>query len=43
VVLPPAGLILGLLTVQQGEREAGLRLIAVSVLAAIVWVLLFTA
>jgi hypothetical protein len=43
VVLPPAGLILGLLNIQQDDRELGMRLIAVSVLAAIVWVLLFTA
>lgn len=41
IVLPPAGLILGLLTVQQGDRDRGMRLIAVSVLAAVVWVLLF--
>ncbi|HEX6667517.1 MAG TPA: hypothetical protein VF081_13075 [Solirubrobacterales bacterium] len=43
VVLPPAGLILGLLNIQQDDRELGYRLIAVSVLAAIVWVLLFVA
>jgi hypothetical protein len=43
VVLPPAGLILGLLNIQQEDRELGIRLIAVSVLAAIVWVLLFVA
>jgi hypothetical protein len=43
VVLPPAGLILGLLNIQQDDRELGIRLIAVSVLAAIVWVLLFVA
>ncbi len=41
VVLPPAGLILGLLAVQQGERDLGMRLIAVAALAAVVWVLLF--
>jgi hypothetical protein len=41
VVLPPAGLILGLLNLQQGDREQGMRLIAVSLLAAVVWVLLF--
>jgi hypothetical protein len=41
VVLPPAGLLLGLLELQQGDREKGLRLIAVAVLAALVWVLLF--
>jgi len=43
VVLPPAGLILGLLNIQQNDRELGIRLIAVSVLAAVVWVLLFVA
>ncbi len=41
IVLPPAGVLLGLLNIQQGERDLGMRLIAVSVLAAIVWVLLF--
>ncbi len=43
IVLPPAGVLLGLLNIQQGERDLGMRLIAVSVLAAIVWVLLFVA
>jgi hypothetical protein len=43
VVLPPAGVLLGLLNLQQGERDLGMRLIAVSVLSAIVWVLLFVA
>jgi hypothetical protein len=41
IVLPPAGVLLGLLNVQQGQRDLGMRLIAVSLLAAIVWVLLF--
>jgi hypothetical protein len=41
VVLPPAGLLLGFLNLQQENRELGLRLIGVSVLAAVVWVLLF--
>jgi hypothetical protein len=41
VVLPPAGLILGLLNLQQDDRDLGMRLIAVSVLSAVVWVLLF--
>ncbi|MCW2987896.1 MAG: hypothetical protein JWM24_834 [Solirubrobacterales bacterium] len=41
VVLPPAGLLLGLLNIQQDDRDLGLRLIAVSVLSAVVWVLLF--
>jgi hypothetical protein len=41
IVLPPAGLILGLLNLQQGNRELGIRLVLVSLLAAVVWVLLF--
>jgi hypothetical protein len=41
VVLPPAGLLLGLLNLQQGKRELGIRLVLVSLLAALVWVLLF--
>ena len=40
VLLPPAGLILGLVAMQK-ERELGVRLIVVSLLAALVWVLLF--
>lgn len=43
VVLPPAGLLLGLLNIQQGQRDLGIRLIVVSILAAVVWVLLFVA
>jgi hypothetical protein len=41
VVLPPAGVLLGLLELQQDDREQGIRLIGVSILAAVVWVLLF--
>jgi hypothetical protein len=41
IVLPPAGLIIGLAQLQQ-DRERGLRLIATAVLAAIAWVLLLT-
>jgi hypothetical protein len=41
IVLPPAGALLGALNLQQGERDLGMRLIAVSLLAAIVWVLIF--
>jgi hypothetical protein len=41
VVLPPAGLLLGLLNIQQENRDLGIRLILVSVLSAVVWVLLF--
>jgi hypothetical protein len=40
VLLPPAGLLLGLVEVRQ-DRELGVRLLAVSVLAAVVWTLLF--
>jgi hypothetical protein len=40
VFLPPAGLILGLLALSQEDRELGIRLIIVSILAAVVWVLL---
>ena len=43
IVLPPAGLILGLLNISQDNRDLGIRLIVVSVLAAVVWVLLFAA
>ncbi len=41
VLLPPAGLILGLAALQKPDRELGARLIVVSLLAALVWVLLF--
>jgi len=43
VLLPPAGLLIGLSQLQKHgeERNLGVRLIVVSVLAAIVWVLLF--
>ncbi|MFI5025958.1 MAG: hypothetical protein ACHQCI_04330 [Solirubrobacterales bacterium] len=41
VLLPPAGLILGLAALQKPDRELGVRLIVVSLLAALVWVLLF--
>jgi len=40
VLLPPAGLILGLAELQK-DRAMGLRLISVALLAALVWVLLF--
>jgi hypothetical protein len=40
VLLPPAGLILGLAALQQ-DRELGIRVIVVALLAAVVWVLLF--
>jgi len=40
VLLPPAGLLLGLVELRQ-DRELGIRLLTVAVLAAIVWTLLF--
>jgi len=40
VFLPPAGLILGLAELRE-DRTLGARLIVVSLLAALVWVLLF--
>ena len=40
VLLPPAGLLLGLVELRQ-DRELGIRLLAVAVLAAVVWTLLF--
>jgi hypothetical protein len=40
VILPPAGVILGFVEMQQ-DREAGVRLIVVSLLAAVVWASLF--
>ena len=42
VVLPPAGLVLGLAALQE-DRELGMRVVAVAVLAAVVWALLFLA
>jgi len=41
VLLPPAGLLIGLSQLQR-DRELGLRLIATAVLATIAWVLLLT-
>jgi hypothetical protein len=40
VLLPPVGVMLGAVALQS-DRAQGMRLIAVSMLAAIVWVLLF--
>jgi hypothetical protein len=42
VLLPPAGLVLGLIGLQE-ERDKGIRLLIVSVLAAVVWTLVFVA
>ncbi len=41
IVLPPAGLLLGLLNLLQENRVLGIRLILTSLAAAVVWVLLF--
>ncbi len=43
VLFPPAGALLGLAGLQQGNRELGKRLIVVSLLAAVVWALLLVA
>lgn len=40
VLLPPAGLVLGLIGLQEEDRDRGVRLLVVSVLAALVWALL---
>jgi hypothetical protein len=42
VALPPAGLVLGLVQFTQEDRELGVRLIIVAVLAAVIWLLLLT-
>jgi hypothetical protein len=39
VLLPPAGLLIGLTQLEK-DRELGLRLIAVALLASVVWVFL---
>jgi hypothetical protein len=36
--LPPAGVLLGLVSIQQEDRDTGLRLIVVSIIAAAAWV-----
>ncbi|MEI7625211.1 MAG: hypothetical protein WCK06_03600 [Actinomycetota bacterium] len=40
VVLPPAGILLGLLALTQEDRGVAIRLIVVSLLAAVVWLAL---
>jgi len=40
VLLPPAGVLLGLVELRQ-DRELGIRLLVVALLAAVVWTLLF--
>lgn len=42
VVIPPAGLLIGLLQLSQDDRNLGLRIIVVALLAAVVWALLLT-
>ncbi len=42
VLFPPVGLILGLIGLQQ-DRDTGVRLLIVSVLAAVVWAFIFLA
>lgn len=43
VVLPPAGLLLGLAALTQGDRDLGTCLLVVAVLAAGVWIALLSA
>jgi hypothetical protein len=38
--LPPAGLMLGLVSIQQDDRATGIRLIVASVVAAAAWVVI---
>ena len=40
VVLPPAGFILGFFEYAQQDRDLGVRLMVVAVLAAVVWAFL---
>jgi hypothetical protein len=42
VVFPPVGILLGLIGLQQ-DRDTGIRLIVVSLLAIVVWALIITA
>jgi hypothetical protein len=42
VLFPPVGLLLGVIGLQQ-DRDTGIRLIVVSVLALVVWALLLLA
>ena len=43
VLFPPVGLLLGVVGLQGEERDTGIRLIVVSLLAGVVWALLFLA
>lgn len=42
-VFPPAGLILALAQIADGERDFGVRLAIAAVLGAVAWVLVLTA
>ena len=42
VLFPPVGVILGAVGLRE-DREMGMRLIAISLLAAVVWVFIFVA
>jgi hypothetical protein len=42
VVIPPAGLLIGILQLTQEDRNTGVRIIIVALLAAVVWALLLT-
>lgn len=43
VLFPPVGLILGAIGLQGEDRETGVRLLVVSLLAAVVWAFIFLA
>lgn len=43
VLFPPVGLLLSLVGFQEGDRDKGIRLLVVSLLAAAVWAFLFLA
>lgn len=42
LVIPPAGLLIGLLQLTQEDRALGVRIVVVALLAAVVWTLLLT-
>jgi hypothetical protein len=42
VALPPAGLMIGALQYTQDDRELGVRLMVVALLAGVAWALLLT-
>lgn len=43
IILPPAGLLLGVAAVSDGDREFGARLMVVAVVAAAIWTFLLVA